>query len=206
MEEVFEHEVYSKNVIEFVTVANEYCHFIENMRELEPLMFVEQAQRILPLLYLKASMLPSLENMLDESMERFVTEGDYYQAQNNVVMLLGEDDNYTHMFDSTYKEGFEPESNSISENMADIYQNLKDFVMNYRNGITEIMNDALWECKMNFEEYWGSSITYAIQAIHFLKFKKQDWNNQDVAPQPKEYKKKRSFFNDRQDDINSELE
>src|SRR5665811_1865626 len=32
-----------------------------------------------------------------------------------------------------------------------IYQDLKDFVLLYKAGTDEVMNDAVWECRMNFE-------------------------------------------------------
>ncbi|MCK4698854.1 MAG: DUF5063 domain-containing protein, partial [Bacteroidales bacterium] len=31
---------------------------------------------------------------------------------------------------------------------------------------TEIMNDAVWECKMNFENYWGQILVNALRVIH----------------------------------------
>ena len=63
------HIVYSKNVIEFVTVANEYCNMVEGQRN-EPLsVMLGKLQKILPLVYLKASLLPKVELVLDEELE-----------------------------------------------------------------------------------------------------------------------------------------
>jgi hypothetical protein len=50
--------------------------------------------------------------------------------------------------------------------MADLYQDMKDFVSLYSMGVTEIMNDAVWECKMNFENYWGQILVNALRVIH----------------------------------------
>jgi len=50
--------------------------------------------------------------------------------------------------------------------MADIYQDLKDFLLLYQTGTKEVMNDALWECKMNFENIWGQKLVNSIRAIH----------------------------------------
>lgn len=46
--------IFDKNSIEFVTVAAEYCGFIERARDAERKTFVDTALKILPLLYLKA--------------------------------------------------------------------------------------------------------------------------------------------------------
>ena len=50
--------------------------------------------------------------------------------------------------------------------MADIYQDLKDFLLLYQTGTPEVMNDALWECRMNFENFWGQKLTNSLRAIH----------------------------------------
>ena len=44
--------IYSKNIIEFVTVSAEYCAFIERTPELEKEEFVDIISRLLPHLYL----------------------------------------------------------------------------------------------------------------------------------------------------------
>ena len=42
--------IYSKNIIEFVTVSAEYCAFIERVPELEKEEFLDKITKILPLL------------------------------------------------------------------------------------------------------------------------------------------------------------
>ena len=59
---------------------------------------------------------------------------------------------------------------SISENIADIYQDLKDFILSYRIGTLEVMNDALGECRNNFEQYWGQRLVNGLRAIHNLVY------------------------------------
>ena len=43
--------IFDKNSIEFVTVAAEYCGFIERARQMERKDFVDTALKILPLLH-----------------------------------------------------------------------------------------------------------------------------------------------------------
>ena len=69
--------IFDKNSIEFVTVAAEYCGFIERSRGAERNVFVDTALKILPLLYLKASLIPECEMIGEEDLEVFVTEEDY---------------------------------------------------------------------------------------------------------------------------------
>ncbi len=55
---------------------------------------------------------------------------------------------------------------SISENMSDIYQDIKDFLLLYQTGTSEVMNDAIWECRLNFENFWGQKLVNSMRAIH----------------------------------------
>jgi len=166
MEEGLKHPVYSRQIIEFVTVANEFCSFMESAGQLEKLDFIRKIQKLLPLLYIKASLIPEMESVLNEGNEKFVTEMEYNFVKDQVQTHMGELDDYSEQWDPKISDNTEPVITSISENMADIYQDLKDFVSLYSMGTTEIMNDAVWECKMNFENYWGQILVNALRVIH----------------------------------------
>ena len=60
--------VYSRNVVEFVAVANEFCKYTEHASELKGDELLKILQRILPLMYLKASLLPQLNPFLKMGM------------------------------------------------------------------------------------------------------------------------------------------
>ena len=69
--------IFEKNVIEFVTVAAEFCAFLERAEHMKRKAFVDTSLKILPLLYLKASLLPKCETIGDEAPETYVTEEIY---------------------------------------------------------------------------------------------------------------------------------
>jgi len=166
MEEGHQYPVYSRQVIEFVTVANELCSFMESAGQSEKLDFIQKIQKLLPLLYIKASLIPEMESVLNEANEKFVTEQEYNFVKDQVQTHMGELDDYSEQWDPKIAGSTEPVITSISENMADIYQDLKNFVSLYSMGTTEIMNDAVWECKMNFENYWGQILVNALRVVH----------------------------------------
>jgi hypothetical protein len=56
----------------------------------------------------------------------------------------------------------------LSEDLADIYQDIKNFVSVFRLENPETMNDALYLCKENFKEYWGQRLTNAMRAFHAI--------------------------------------
>jgi len=57
---------------------------------------------------------------------------------------------------------------TISEDMADVYQDLKDFTVIYSRGIEELMNDAAWELRERFAEHWGKKLLRSLMALHEL--------------------------------------
>jgi hypothetical protein len=158
--------VFSRNVVEFTAAANEFCKYAEHSAEMKGDELLGILQRILPFLYLKASLLPSLEPYFEDGNEKFVTESDWTAIHDILKDKFGTADDYLEVFDEKLNESEGPVVSSISENMADIYQDLKDFLLLYQTGTKEVMNDAVWECRLNFENYWGQKLTNSLRAIH----------------------------------------
>ena len=158
--------VYSRNVVEFVAVANEFCKYAEHASELKGDELLKILQRILPLMYLKASLLPQLDPFFEDGNEKFVTEADWTDINESLNKKFGTANDYLEVFDEKINETEGPIVSSISENMADIYQDMKDFLLLYQTGTGEVMNDAVWECRMNFENFWGQKLVNSMRAIH----------------------------------------
>jgi len=158
--------VYSRNVVEFVAVANEFCKYTEHASELKGDELLKILQRILPLMYLKASLLPQLNPIFEDGNEKFVTESDWTEIQDTLMEKFGTANDYLEVFDERMTESEGPVISAISENMADIYQDIKDFLLLYQTGTVEVMNDAVWECRMNFENFWGQKLVNSMRAIH----------------------------------------
>jgi hypothetical protein len=181
MSQDLEQIVYSKNVIEFVAVANEYCNFVENHAQVNRRVFVERMQKIFPLVYLKASLLPQIDDEHAESPEKFVNEVEYNFLVNKLAEKLAQFDSYQEVFDEGMQFSEGAIDASISENICDIYQDLKDFIMAYRIGTVEIMVDALWECNNNFQNYWGQKLVNGLRALHTLVYGDTDIEQNDEA-------------------------
>lgn len=162
--------IFDKNTVEFVTVAAEFCGFLERAPQTTRRSFVDKSLKLLPLLYLKASLLPEGERMDEFDPERFVTEGDYQRVCGGIAALLGEKDDYLEVFldDMAYSDT--PIKQNISEGLADIYQPLKDFVCVYQLGFEQTMNDALIICREQFAEFWGQRVVNVMRALHTVKY------------------------------------
>lgn len=164
--------IYSSAVIDMVTVSAEYCAFMEKLRqsEVSRRTFLERVSKVLPLLYVKAALLPDLEEQGFDDLEEIVTEEDYDEVRKRVWSLLRDGDEYLEVFtpDMQYSEG--PMMCTISEDLADIYQDLKNFVAAFASQNEESMNNAVVKVKENFRTYWGQKLVNAMRPIHELTY------------------------------------
>ena len=119
---------------------------------------------------LKASMIPPCERIGEFDPEAFVTEEDYELIRMAVAEVLGSKDDYLEVFlpDMAYSDT--PIKKCISEDLADIYQDLKDFISVFQLGLNETMNDSLVICKEHFEEFWGQRLVNTMRALHDVKY------------------------------------
>lgn len=172
--------IFDKNSIEFVTVAAEYCGFIERARQMERKDFVDTALKILPLLYLKASLIPECELMGEGDLETFVTEDDYEYVRRSIAKVMGAQDDYLEVFHPDMAYSDTPVKKNISEDLADIYQDLKDFISVFQLGLNVTMNDSLYVCKEHFAEFWGQRLVNTMRALHDVKYHTSDVDDEDA--------------------------
>ena len=176
--------IFDKNVIEFVTVAAEYCAFLERPELASRKDFVDKILKILPLLYFKTSLLPKFKEINDEALENYVTEDQYESIRTKVAGIMGDKDDYLDVFveDMVYSD--QPIRKIISEDLADIYQDIRDFIFIFQLGLNETMNDALFICQENFRSIWGQKLVNTLRALHEVKYNadpdsEEDYNDNE---------------------------
>ncbi len=200
--------VYSRNVIEFVAVANEYCKYSEHASELKGDELLKIMQRIMPLMYLKASLLPDLTPFFEDGNEKFVLESDWIRIEEILKEKFGTANDFPEVFDEKINETDGHVISSISENMADIYQDMKDFLLLYQTGTVEVMNDAVWECRMNFENFWGQKLVNSMRAIHKFIYSGEEMGKVETDLDGNDERRNTSdwFITRRQKDFRGEIE
>ena len=160
------HYVYQQPAIEFVTVAVQLCLYLEQVEGQDKSEFVEKMLCLLPLLYLKARLLPKATEELDGFPERFVSEQEYEDIRQKVAQCMGADDTYLEVFVEDMRYSDEPITAFVSENIADIYQEVKDLACNYQTRDEAVMNDALVNCIEAFEQHWGQKLLNVLRPLH----------------------------------------
>ncbi|HRS53901.1 MAG TPA: DUF5063 domain-containing protein [Bacteroidales bacterium] len=161
--------VSQKKVIEFYTVASEFCRFIESTTHNDKLVFKETILRLLLLLYLKGSLLPKLLPKDENANERFVNEEQWQEIYLLLKSILKEDDDFDKiLLEEEIDSSFENKINkgSISEHLADIWQDIKDFVLLFNKNNIAAKENAIWSCYILFRENWGRKTAELINVLH----------------------------------------
>jgi len=154
----------NKYIDDFTIVAKEYCYIVNNAMQYSYSQLVSYMVTMLPMLYLKASMLPDYDDYDREAVSKFVSEEEWTRVRLQVKKNFGEHDDY---FEIQGRFG-QSEQTSISENLADIYQDMKDFTELVSYELEESIIEAVGEVKKNFIDYWGQRAVNALKIIHLL--------------------------------------
>lgn len=178
MNDYNEEVAYSKPVIEFLTVAHEFCLTIENVEKFNFESFKSINQKLLPLVYLKGALLPQIEVEDTSSLIRFVNEEQWEELFEKVKKVFGKQDRFSAI---DRESGFEDKivQISLSEQIVDIYQDLKDFVLLYQQEKRSSKQCALLEVNKLFISNWGRKLPKALDCLHQLEKPENDGSMSD---------------------------
>ena len=93
---------------------------------------------------------------------------------------MGEKDDYLDVFveDMVYSD--QPIKKCISEDLADIYQDIRDFIFVFQLGLNETMNDSLALCQENFGLLWGQKLVNTLRALHDVKYHQEEEEEEEA--------------------------
>ncbi|MDR2520736.1 MAG: DUF5063 domain-containing protein [Bacteroidales bacterium OttesenSCG-928-I14] len=163
--------VFSKYTIDFTRVAVEYCMLLEKTKKTEKKIFINNMTKVLPLLYIKASIIPKIKEYYKSNLELVMSNALYLQIESSISDLLGNDNLYLEVFKQETKYSSSLNTAKVSKDLANIYQNLGNFISVFKNGDKKIMSDSLMLCIENFKKCWGQHLVNALKAMHFVKYK-----------------------------------
>lgn len=166
--------IMNRDVVEFVTVSVEFCAFLEKFEKITRREMAGYMLKVLPLIYIKATLLPKIDAIGMGEVESFVKEDDYEAVRSYVSINFADLDTYLDVFVEDFKYSETPVMKTISEDIADIYQDVRDFVSNYRSGVEDIVVDALAQVKENFEMFWGQKLVNTMRAIHEVYYNESE--------------------------------
>lgn len=160
--------VYSSEVLECVKAANACCAFLEQLKGAEGKTFILDSVWHLSAVYNTVIRTGDTEPVFESPAEPTVTEQDWSALFQKISMILGPHNDILRIAEEEEFDRSEIVNHTISEDMSDVYQELRDFTSIYSRGMEEEMNDAAWELKERFAEHWGTKLLRALQALHEL--------------------------------------
>lgn len=164
IQDIISHDI----TTEFVMLSAQFCVYLDELDLPKKSDFIDKMLSILPLLYTKARQLPTITPTMDGYPEQFVSENEYTIIRNKIETILGSDDAYLEVFMEDIRYSDEPITAFISENIADIYQELDNLIGNWQIENDFVRNDALVVCIDGFKEHWGQKLLNVMRPLHAL--------------------------------------
>jgi len=168
-EEKKDNPIYSKHIVEMLTIANEYCLFIEKIETYKKSDVVNYMHKILPMMYLKGALLPGVNVEDPLANEKFINEIQWERIFRDVKHKMGDDDEFW-IIRNTGLNKHEPQPASIGDNLADIYQDMKDFLLLYQKSSVYAKQNAVNDLQKLFRNHWGERVLNVSTAMHSLNF------------------------------------
>ena len=162
-----ENFLYSPAVLDFVRVSTEYCRCLEQCGDMDRTTFCRTMRALLPMVYLKATMMPDVPEAEGWN-EPQLTEEDYDFVRHAVARVMADQDDFLDVFVEDFKYSEQPLLCTISENLADVYQMLRELAATFQEEHPEAMTVALYDTMEEFRLQWGQKLLGALRALHEL--------------------------------------
>ena len=162
----------SGGIVSLVGLGKEYCEKMESAFESTGNDMARDMLRYLPRLYMLIDELRL--SFGDEEGEDTgaiyprLEEDQYDSVRLNLAALFGEYDTYLDASVEDMRYSDTPLAASISEQLADIYQELYNFTDTVRDAGSESLEEILSNLKYDFEEHLSNTICSALRAINYV--------------------------------------
>ena len=157
-------------------MANEYCHVLENAQENEYIEFVDKMLKLLPRIYMSVTDVEEKED--EESMvyiDSYLQETEYNSVREALYQVLGDKDDYLEVFEEDMKYSDTPVAASIAEGLADLFQELYNFISTIREATDQTVAGALAAVKDDFRGFWSATLCNVLRALNHLKMSDREY-------------------------------
>ncbi len=161
--------IVKSEVKEYLESARLYCEFIESAIEIEPTEFLKKVRFLLLTLYQKGFSFPLYngDSGEDEDVDDLLSEH-YFIVLKLIGQKVGKMDFYTHMYDPTNLTDEKPVGGLLTDDLGDIYRDLKRALLQLDTNSEVAKEDALFSLHFLFRNHYGEHIINGLYAIHFF--------------------------------------
>ncbi len=173
-------DIKSPVIMNFVKTAGRFCELLEQASQKRTGELIHEIQELLPEIYTKGARLPLPRYCYDEEPTTFVKEDDYAMIHTALQEKFELFTGITGMSPGTLPNQHELVSFGLAEGIADIYEELKNFVKLYEIGLPQTSNDSVWFCRKSFENRLGPGIIDSLKSLHSLIYSKNSTGSRAI--------------------------
>lgn len=152
---------------QFVASVRAYIALIESLPQTNIRDFLAQCAELLPQIYSLGQSLSEVD-ISDDVLEDEAFADEVESPIKLIGGLVGKYNFYTEVFDPVYDK--DTVMGSISDDLANIYLDLKRPMLKYEMNENSYQTIAIWEWKFNIEGHCGNHIVNVLRPIHWLVF------------------------------------
>lgn len=163
-----------RRLLSVTALAADYCAACEAASETDRDEFVDKMLDMLPRIYWEFFDITAEDTTLMEESEFFSSylDEDYYESiRRHIEALMGPDDVFLETFEEDMKYSDIPIAASVAESLADIFQQLFNFISVVKDTDGEKMVEAYLEAKEDFISFWSQTLCNVLRALNHIKYK-----------------------------------
>ena len=163
-------ELISQKVKEFLILSDLYCQWVEESGRLSSEEFFEKMLNLFPKIYLRALSLPKIEVMYSADEEQLIGDREIRKIGMLLKTICASRDTYPTVGLNPSGRQYMIVRESLSESLSDLYLELKNFSLWYKQGALESMNDSIKICADHFRASWGIRLVGILRVLHEFCF------------------------------------
>ncbi len=156
------------SVVEFREVASEYCALVERRSKVSAVGLLQEVYLLLPKLALSGAKLPTSDR--GDLFENDAHEKYWKKIYSRLGKKLADYNWYREVFDPQGKDKDEPVAAHLSDDLSDIYCELKGGLDVWDEADAAMRRDIVYTWRLMYEIHWGEHVTGAFRAIHSLLY------------------------------------
>lgn len=154
-------------IASFIQAAADYCLLIESCEQYTTDQFIHHARYQVARIYLAALSLPQVE-ATGESLNRDISHEEYSQIGRSLVAKFDQYNLYWQILDPGELEPDDPGCQTLSDDLADIWRDLKPGLLHCNTTTDSLRQAILWEWYFNFHHHWSTHAVDALRIIDWL--------------------------------------
>ncbi|TWT56291.1 DUF5063 domain-containing protein [Allorhodopirellula solitaria] len=157
----------TQQIDSFAVLASSYCTLIEQHDTYTTEEFITRTRAILPQLYHCALGLPDIETT-DEDVARNISHDEWSVMFTSLQRKLGINDHYWEIYDPLELDHDQPVAASLSDDLADIWRDLKTGLPSWADCSDTIRKQIVWDWHFSFHHHWSDHAVDALRAINWI--------------------------------------